>query len=84
MRKFTALAAVAAIMTVGGTAVAKEKKADSPGEVKEKKICKSQISTGSRLAQKKVCRTQAEWNAMGGQDALDDAVGKLQGISRGN
>ncbi|HEY0130264.1 MAG TPA: hypothetical protein VGB57_02580, partial [Allosphingosinicella sp.] len=60
MRKFTALAAVAATLTVGGIAVAKEKKADAPGAVKEKKICRGEAQSYSRIPRKKVCRTQAE------------------------
>ena len=82
MLKFSLLAAFAATTLIaGGAAVAKEKKADTAGVVKEKKICKGDDSSYSRIAQKKVCRTQAEWDAKGG---LDEAEGKLRGISRGN
>ncbi len=85
MLKFSAFAALAATsLMAGGVAVAKEKKADTPGVVKEKKICKGHATSYSRIPQKKVCRTQAEWDAMGGQSGLDEAEGKLRGISRGN
>ena len=85
MVKFTALAAIAAAtLMTGGIAVAKEKKADTPGVVKEKKICKGEATSYSRIPPKKVCRTRAEWDALGGEGGLDEAVGKLRGITRGN
>lgn len=85
MLRFTAFAALAAAsLATGGVALAKEKKADSTGAVKEKKICKGHATSYSRIPQKKVCRTQAEWDALGGQGGLDEAEGKLRGISRGN
>lgn len=85
MLKFSLLAALAATtLMAGGVAVAKEKKADSSGAVKEKKICRGHVDTGSRIAKKKDCRTQAEWDALGGPGAVDEAVGRLRGISRGN
>ena len=84
MRKFTALAAVAATLLAGGAAVAKEKPAGTPKAAKEKKICKGQSTSYSRIPQKKVCRTQAEWDSLGNQEDLDDAEGRLRGMSRGN
>jgi len=83
MRKLNLLAAVAATLLIGGTAVAKdEKPADAP---KEKKICKGEAGSTSRIAKKRVCRTKAEWAQMSTtQDDLDDAEGRLRGISRGN
>jgi hypothetical protein len=84
MLKFSVLAAVAATTLMAGGVVAKDKKADTAGVVKEKKICKGHATSYSRIPQKKVCRTQAEWDAMGGQGGLDEAEGKLRGISRGN
>ncbi len=83
MPKFTALAAVAATLMAGGIAAAKEKKADSPGAVKEKKICKSEPNPIGRIP-KRTCRTQAEWDQMSGRGGLDDAASTLRGISRAN
>lgn len=75
------LAAVAATLLVGGTAVAAEKPADAP---KEKKICKGTTGSTSRIAKKRVCRTKAEWASMSNQEDLDDAAGRLRGMGRGN
>lgn len=30
---------------------------------KEKKICRSEVSTGSLVARKKICKTKAQWDA---------------------
>ena len=83
MRKFTALAAVAATLMVGQVAVAKEQKADTAGAVKEKKICKAEQNSTSRI-QKKTCRTQAEWDQASRSGSLDEATSTLRGISRAN
>ncbi|QDX27245.1 hypothetical protein FPZ54_15360 [Sphingomonas suaedae] len=40
--------------------------------VKEKKICKAEAATGTRLARRKICRTAAEWDAIQKQ-AVQDA-----------
>ncbi len=81
MRKLCLHAAVAVTLLVGGAAVAKEKAKDAP---QEKKICKATKTTSSRIAAKRVCRTQAEWAQMSNQEDLDDAEGRLRGMSRGN
>lgn len=81
MGKSSLLAAVAIALMTGGAAVAKEKAKDEP---REKKICKVSKTTSSRIAKKRDCRTQAEWDAAGGQESLDDAEGRLRGMSRGN
>jgi hypothetical protein len=80
MRNLNLVAAVAAILLVGGAAVAKEK-ADKPP--KEKKICKADKESTSRIP-KKTCLTQAEWDERAGQGALDEAAGKLSGMGRNN
>jgi hypothetical protein len=79
MLKVNLLAAVAATLIVGGTAVAKEKPEGAP---KEKKICKGEQDSTSRIAKTRVCRTKAEWASMSNQQDQDDLVGKLRGISR--
>jgi hypothetical protein len=76
MRNLNLLAAVAATLLIGGGAVAKEQKAGAP---KEKKICKSDRMSTSRIP-KKICRTQAEWEGRSSQEALDDSAGKLRGM----
>jgi hypothetical protein len=81
MRNLNLLAAIAAISLAGGAAVAKEKSPDAP---KEKKICKGEAGSTSRIAKKKVCRTKAEWASMANQEDLDDAEGRIRGMSRGN
>jgi len=80
MRRSNLLAAVAATFMVGG-ALAKEKAEDAP---KEKKICKAVKTSSSRIAAKKVCHTQAEWNSAASQEELDDAAARLRGMTRNN
>lgn len=76
MRNLNLFAALAATLLVGGVAVAKEK---ADGAPKEKKICKSDRMSTSRIP-KKICRTQAEWENRTSQESLDDAAGKLRGM----
>jgi hypothetical protein len=80
MRKLNLLAAIAVISLAGGTAVAEEKPVKAP---KEKKICKGDAGSTSRIAKKKVCRTKAEWASMSNQEDLDDSAARLRGASRG-
>ncbi|MGA9582722.1 MAG: hypothetical protein WBR13_12220 [Allosphingosinicella sp.] len=81
MVKLSLLTAVAFTFLAGGVAIAKEKAKVEP---REKKICLVTKKTSSRIPAKKDCRTQAEWDAVGGQESLDDAEGRLRGMSRGN
>ena len=81
MRNLNLLAAVAATLLVGGTAIAKDENAS--GAPKEKKICKGDPDSTSRIT-KKVCRTKAEWDQMSGRGDPDEATSKLRGISRNN
>jgi hypothetical protein len=80
MRNLNLFAALAATLLVGGVAVAKEK---ADGAPKEKKICKSDRTSTSRIP-KKTCRTQAEWDGRSSQESLDDAAARLRGMGRGN
>lgn len=57
MRHFNVLAAIAATMLVGGIAGAKDK-TEAP---REKKICRDDMASNSRIAVRRVCRTKAEW-----------------------
>ena len=81
MRKLNLLAAIAAISLAGGVAVAKEKSGEAP---KEKKICKGDPGSTSRIAKKKVCKTKADWARTSNQEDLDDGERKLRGMSRGD
>jgi hypothetical protein len=74
-------AAAAATLLIGGPAVAGPEKAAKPP--KEKKICKADRMSTSRIP-KKICRTQAEWEGRSGQEALDDSADKISGMSRNN
>lgn len=80
MLKMNLLAAVAATLLIGGTAIAGEKAAKPP---KEKKICKADRMSTSRIP-KKICKTQAEWEGRGSQEDLDDSADKLSGMGRNN
>jgi hypothetical protein len=82
MRKLNLLAAIAALSLAGGAAAAAEEKpAKAP---KEKKICKGEAGSTSRIAKKRICKTKAEWAAMSNQEDLDTAADKLSGMGRGN
>lgn len=82
MRKLNLLAAIAMLSLAGGAAVAADEKPAKPA--KEKKICKGEAGSTSRIAKTKICRTKAEWAAMANQEDLDDAEGRLRGMTRGN
>lgn len=81
MRKLNLLAAISAALLIGGTAVAKDSKPQ--GAPKEKKICRGDPDSTTRIP-KKICRTKAEWDQMSGRGDLDEATSRLRGISRGN
>lgn len=81
MLKLNLLAAVAATFMVGGTATAAGEKPAKPP--KEKKICKADRMSTSRIP-KKICKTQAEWDGRSSQESLDDAADKLSGMGRNN
>jgi hypothetical protein len=62
MRKVSLLAAIAALSLAGGTAVAAEATDGKPVKApKEKKICKGEVNSNSRIAKTRVCRTAAQW-----------------------
>ena len=51
----------------------------APAPVKEKKICRVQETTGSRLGAKRICKTQAEWDeiAANARNDVENATTKL-------
>lgn len=78
MPKTNLMAALAAALLIGGGALAEQK---IEGKPKEKKVCKVDTETKSRIA-KKTCLTQAEWDLKSPQDDLDDAVARLRAQGR--
>ena len=76
MRKVSLLAAIAVISLAGGTAAAGgnaaagEKPAKAP---KEKKICKGEVNSNSRIAKIRVCRTAAEWAEQSDRNASENS-----------
>ncbi len=53
--------------------------APPPAPVKERKICRVQETTGSRLASKRICKTQAEWDeiAANARNDVQNATDRL-------
>ena len=74
---FTALLALSfAVPAAAGTAVA-----SSPVAAAEKIRCKREVETGSLVKATRVCRTEAEWDALRRQ-ARDERI-RLQGPGAG-
>lgn len=83
MRNLNLLAAAAATLLVGGVAIAADSKpANAPKQ--EKKICKGDSDSTSRIAKNRVCRTKAEWRDMSGREGIDTSLNRLRAINRGN
>ncbi|WP_294269529.1 hypothetical protein [Sphingomonas yabuuchiae] len=55
----------------------------APAPAKEKKICRVQETTGSRLGGKRICKTQAEWDEMAAnaRNDVENATNKLNTAS---
>jgi hypothetical protein len=79
MRELKLLAAIAAFSLCGGAAVAQEKPVKP---AKEKRICKGEQDSTSRIG-KKVCKTKAEWEGSSGQQDMGEVQNKLRGM-KGN
>ncbi|HEX8573965.1 MAG TPA: hypothetical protein VF759_14565 [Allosphingosinicella sp.] len=79
MRYINILAAVAATLAIGSTASAKDK----PEQRKEKKICKHEPSSTSRLGTR-ICKTKAQWDAQRNSGGSIEDNGKLQSMGRVN
>lgn len=78
MRNFNIFAAVAATVLLGGMAGAKDK----PEAPKEKKICRTEGDSTSRIAARRICRTKAEWEQRSGETQRD-AERAVETMSRG-
>jgi hypothetical protein len=53
--------------------------AEPPHAGEGKKICRAQETTGSRLASKRICKTQAEWDeiAANARNDVESTAGRL-------
>lgn len=71
MRKFTALAAIAAISLAGGVAVAKDK----PAAPKGKKVCVVVEPAVGRIPAKRVCTVKADGDTAAAQAKGAEAQG---------
>jgi hypothetical protein len=80
MRNFNILALACALAMIGGTAIAKDKPAEPNGE---KKICKYEGSSTSRISRKRVCMTKAEWDERTVR-SLENGQEDMQRIGRSN
>ena len=60
-------------------ALAGQQTEPTPVPAKEKKICRVQETTGSRLGAKRICKTQAEWDeiAANARNDVENATTKL-------
>jgi hypothetical protein len=72
MCKVSLLAAIAALSLAGGTAVAQTADGKPVNAPKEKKICKGDVNSNSRIAKTRVCRTAAEWAEQSNQNASEN------------
>jgi hypothetical protein len=75
--KFTHLLAATLAFAVAAPAVAA---ADAPkAPEKEKKICRTELATGSRVRKHRVCMTEAEWRELNAQTKknIDDYTGRM-------
>ena len=64
-------------------ALAGQQTEPTPPPAKEKKICRVQETTGSRLGGKRICKTQAEWDEMAAnaRNDVENATNKLNTAS---
>jgi len=70
------LLAAALLMTSGVVSATPEKPEKA---VKERKICKREVDTRSRMGNRKTCRTYAEWKAGG---MSDEGIEALQVVDK--
>lgn len=79
MLKPSLAAALAAATLMSGAALAADPA--KPEAPKEKKICKYEGDTTTRISRKRVCKTQEEWDSAT-RDSLDAATGSLSTAGR--
>ena len=53
--------------------------APKPAPEKEKKICRTELATGSRVRKHRVCLTEAQWRELNSQTKkqIDDYTGRM-------
>jgi predicted secreted protein len=75
------LAAVAAFAVVAPAMAADREQKDDKDAPKEKKICRNEMVTGSLIAKRRICKTQAEWEqlAQDTKNSLDAYTSKQNG-----
>ena len=75
--KLNYLLAAALAFAVAAPAVAAEDAPKAPE--KEKKICRTDLATGSRVRKHRVCMTEAEWRELNAQTkkSIDDYTGRM-------
>ena len=78
MRHFTTLAAAAAALFTTAAAIAKDK----PEAAGDKKICKFEDDSTSRIGRTKICKTREEWNAQSREERQDGSESQ-QSAGRG-
>ncbi|MGV3555196.1 MAG: hypothetical protein ACO1OD_08065 [Croceibacterium sp.] len=76
--KFKYLAAAIMAFAVTAPAVAAEGAPKAAPE-KEKKICRTELATGSRVRKHRVCMTESEWRELNAQTKknIDDYTGRM-------
>lgn len=62
--KFKVMLAAAVAIAVSVPALAKDDGQSGGDAPKEKKICRTETATGSLVAKRRICLTQAEWDDM--------------------
>ncbi len=64
-------------------ALAGQQAEPTPPPAKEKKVCRTEQATGSRLGAKRICKTRAEWDeiAADARKDVDNAAARLNAAS---
>ena len=75
--KLTHLLAAAVAFAVAAPAIAAQDAPQAPQ--KEKKICRTELATGSRVRKHRVCLTEAQWRELNAQTKknIDDYTGRM-------
>jgi hypothetical protein len=75
------LAAVAAFAVVAPAMAADREQKDDKDAPKEKKICRNEMVTGSLIAKRRICKTQAEWEQLAREtkESMDAFTSRLNG-----
>lgn len=85
------LLGLVALLAVPASAIATDPAADKQAQKQERKVCKSDVQSQSRISKRRTCRTIAEWKAeeeMGiANTPIDHSykaqLGNGEGLSRG-